>query len=271
MNVAVLITCHNRREKTLSCLESLFAQSGVGDIDLSVWLVDDGSEDGTAAAVRRLFPTVRMIAGNGDLFWCGGMRVAWAQAARERPAAYLWLNDDVRLYPGALGVLRASALAQPDAILIGSCACGRTGLLSYGGRRRLGLHPGKLGPVPPGEALRPCDTFEGNIVWVPQSVFARIGPLAPYRHAMGDIDYGYRAQAAGIGCFVAPGYLGACSANARAGTWEDETLSRRVRWRKIFGPKGLPPFDWWRFCRRHGGWRAPRFFVSPYCRILLRR
>jgi len=296
MNIAVLMTCHNRRGKTLACLESLRQQTPVPGTELTVWLVDDGSTDGTSEAVKTLVPSVQLISGSGSLFWCGGMRVAWQAAAATRPEVYLWLNDDVLLRPGALAMLHAAAQqarsegrpAQdrlpggparpevalhpaPEAIIVGSCVSTETGELSYGGKRRLGPHPGRIAAIGPGEGLTPCDTFEGNIVWIPAAVYDRVGNLAPFLHAMGDIDYGYRATRAGFRIFIAPGYLGACSTNARGGTWEDPALPRSVRWRKLTGIKGLPPQDWWRFCREHGRMRAPLYFISPYGRVLLGR
>ena len=48
MNISVLMTCHNRRELTLKCLGLLLSQIGE---DARVYLVDDGSTDGTAVAV----------------------------------------------------------------------------------------------------------------------------------------------------------------------------------------------------------------------------
>ena len=42
--IAAILTCHNRKEKTLACLHSLF--SIISTID--VFLVDDGSTDGTS-------------------------------------------------------------------------------------------------------------------------------------------------------------------------------------------------------------------------------
>ena len=42
--IAVLITCHNRKEKTLHCLQNLYKQS----ITCDVYLVDDGSIDGSS-------------------------------------------------------------------------------------------------------------------------------------------------------------------------------------------------------------------------------
>lgn len=271
MNLAVLITCHNRREKTLSCLASLYDQDDVPDIAIKVWLVDDGSSDGTAAAVADWFPEVRILKGTGSLFWCAGMRLAWSGAAAEDPDAFLWLNDDVALAPRALAALRDVARERPDSIVVGSCASPQTSLRSYGGLRRRNAHPGKFYPVQPEDHATPCDTFEGNIVWIPRSAFARIGLLHPYRHSMGDIDYGYRAARAGIPSVVAPGFLGICSNNARHGTWEDRRLPLVARVKKLLGVKGLPPRDWWRFCRAHGGLRAPLYFVGPFLRVVLGR
>lgn len=270
INVAVLMTCHNRRAQTLACLTSLFAQQEElrGQLKLTVWLVDDGSHDGTSAAVEQTFPQVRVIVGTGDLFWCGGMALAWSRAADTTADAFLWLNDDVVLLPGALATLRRIAVEHPDAVVVGSCRDPDSGKRTYGGLRRLGLHPGKIYPVEPGVSTTSCDTFEGNIVWVPESTFVRIGPLARYRHAMGDIDYGYRVSEYGIPLLLAPGFLGECKSNSRRGTWEDRSLKVGERLKKLRSVKGLPAHDWWQFCRRNGGLGAPLYFVTPILRIL---
>jgi len=52
MEIAVLITVFNRKEKTLSCLKSLFNQKLDKKITLKVFLTDDNSSDGTADAVK---------------------------------------------------------------------------------------------------------------------------------------------------------------------------------------------------------------------------
>ena len=43
--VAILMTCHNRRESTLECLRSLRDQTNTMGYELSVHLTDDGSSD----------------------------------------------------------------------------------------------------------------------------------------------------------------------------------------------------------------------------------
>src|SRR5580658_7643570 len=96
--IAVLMTSFNRREVTLKSLDSLFRQQKAEGIRFAVFLVDDGSTDGTGGAVKSLFPQVKVLQGNGALFWNGGMRVAFAAAVQESFDAYLFLNDDTTLY-----------------------------------------------------------------------------------------------------------------------------------------------------------------------------
>ena len=47
--IAVIITYHNRKSKTLQCLKQLFdvVETYTTNIDLKVFLTDDGSTDGT--------------------------------------------------------------------------------------------------------------------------------------------------------------------------------------------------------------------------------
>src|SRR5579875_4150500 len=90
-SVAVLMTCFNRREQTLRCLQHLFAQTALTQISLHVVLLDDASTDGTAEAVREAFPDVQLMRGTGQLYWNRGMRMAFAEALRRGFDFYLWL------------------------------------------------------------------------------------------------------------------------------------------------------------------------------------
>ena len=54
--IAVLMTVHNRREKTLLCLERLFANRMPEGYSMAVYLTDDGCTDGTAEAVSAQYP-----------------------------------------------------------------------------------------------------------------------------------------------------------------------------------------------------------------------
>ncbi|PHK28356.1 hypothetical protein VF13_40810, partial [Nostoc linckia z16] len=119
--IAVLITSHNRKEKTVACLHALFNCSIPTGYQINIFLVDDGSTDGTAEKVMFTFPAVRIINGNGDLYWNRGMHLAWRTALKSDTYDYfLWLNDDVTLFKTALEQLIVTSTILPDSIICGS-------------------------------------------------------------------------------------------------------------------------------------------------------
>ncbi|NOZ83279.1 MAG: glycosyltransferase, partial [Epsilonproteobacteria bacterium] len=83
MVISILLTCHNRKNKTLRCLRSLKEQVNPNEeYSCFVYLVDDGSTDGTTPAICQKFPDVNIIQGTGCLYWYGGMQLAWEHALK---------------------------------------------------------------------------------------------------------------------------------------------------------------------------------------------
>jgi GT2 family glycosyltransferase len=274
--VAVLITSFNRRESTLKTLASLFHQQNPDDIEVSVFLVNDGCTDGTGEAVRAEFPGVRILQGDGTLFWNGGMRMAFAAALQESFDAYLFLNDDTMLYENALKCLidcaETKSKASNPAIVVGSTRSPLTGEHSYGGfylrGKGLGITLKKVPPSP--SEIVECDTMNGNFVLIPRDIVEKVGNLDQrFRHQFADIDYGLRAKQAGFAVVIAPGYIADCSSNSPAGTWRDPGLSLRQRWKNLISPKGVPPREWFLFTRRHYGWRWIYYSLSPYTKTIV--
>lgn len=187
LNVAVLLTCFNRREKTLNCVHSWWPQRqfrlGQQQVSCQLFILDNGS-DGTGSAVAAAFPDaastdvaspdvaspdatspdIVVWSGHPDLYWNSGMRELWQKAIAHYDAAhfqyFLWLNDDVVLLPDALPRLLASALdlasqaQQPVGAVVGSMTGGKpdTGagiaVPTYGGRLRSSVfNPLAFGPV----------------------------------------------------------------------------------------------------------------------------
>jgi len=275
--IAVLMTCFNRRDKTLACLESLFGQCLPERYTLHVFLVDDGSTDGTAEAVLARFPEVTVIRGDGNLYWNGGMRASMGMAMAHGHDFYLWMNDDTRLYPHALDTLLSTFVNLRErhgtpAIVVGSTRDPATGKTSYGGRRRTNnwqpLHYMLLDPA--AEPI-PCDTMNGNCVLIPAAVAEVVGNLeSAFVHSMGDWDYGYRAAAAGFPLYIAPGYMGECHNDARDRDARAGLLTLRDRWRKVTGPKGLPFRAWMVYTRRYAGPFWFLYWVKPYLMAVLK-
>jgi GT2 family glycosyltransferase len=265
--VAALLTCFNRRDTTLMCLRALYGQTMLEDVELFTYLVDDGSSDGTGPAVRREFPQVMVLQGDGQRFWCGGMRLAWGEAFKGDYDHYLWLNDDTLLYPDALHrVLATAELLRgrlgTDVIVTGATRDPKSGESTYGGvAKRAGLFI-TFALVEPGSEPARCDTTHGNCVLVPRAVAHRVGNLSSsFAHQLGDFDYGLRAAALGISCWVAPGFVGTCSLHAIAGSHLDATLPLRDRLRLMRKPSGPPPIaEWMIFMKRHSGWRWPLYW-----------
>ncbi len=257
-HIAVTMTSHNRRDTTLNCLQTLFAQQELA-ATFTVYLVDDGSTDNTAKAVTDRFPNIHVLAGTGTLFWCGGMALAMREADRHQCDFLLWLNDDVALAPNALAHLLAChaeaktlAPAHP-AIIVGALTDPATGAASYAGFNRTHFwHPSRIErALPRPGQLTPCDTMNGNCVLIPRPVVTAIGLVdAGLIHRYGDIDYGYRAARAGFPLFVAPNPVGTCPPNPA------RDLSRQTipqRWSFLTAPKGVPLRPMFRFMWRHGG------------------
>ena len=273
LSIAVIVACHNRRAKTIACLTSLKHQTA--DVAIRLFLFDDGSTDGTADAVREIWPDATIASGDGSAFWAGGMRVAFDEALRAGADHYLWLNDDVVLAPDGLVRLVDTATLLRRAghaihLIGGAVTDPRSGRTSYGGIVRPSpwwpVWFDRLGPDP----VRPrrCDTLNGNVVLFPAATVTACGSIDPvYRHTLADLDYGLRVNALGGWVGLAHGHVGTCDVNHGGTRWLNPRLSLRERWRVVGTPLGLPLGPWLHFVRRHGGPVWPLFVALPYWRL----
>jgi GT2 family glycosyltransferase len=235
---------------------------------MDVFLVDDGSSDGTADAVSAIFPPVRIIRGDGTLFWGGAMRAAWLEAAKGDYDGYLWLNDDTELATDAVSRLclfqqNKCEDDRPPPIVVGTLVDPDSGGPTYGGVDRLER------VLDPGTGERACHTMNGNCVLVPSEVYELIGAIsAEFTHNLGDFDYGLRAKAAGVEIWCAPGYYGFCRENAQSEPWASRDRPLLERWKILHSTKGLPPRQWILYNRRHrrGYWVLA--LVKLYLRVL---
>lgn len=276
--IAVLITCYNRRDKTLKALDATFKQVLPKEIELVVYLVDDGSSDGTSEAVSQNYPQVKILQGDGSLFWNGGMRMAFGEALKSDLDFYIWLNDDTNLYTDAVAKLLSTYRQLSDyrttepVVVVGATCDPETKALTYSGMvRSTWWHPLKFRLAKPAEEAKLCDTMNGNCVLIPRAIAKLVGNLEPnFTHSTGDLDYGLRVKQHQGSVWLAPGYVGTCRVNSFQGdSWEDPNLSLRDRLKKAFNPKGLPPKEWKVFAQRHGGLLWPFYWSLPYVRLLL--
>ena len=274
-SLAVVLTVHNRREKTLACLGALHDSAPAG-VRMDVVLVDDGSSDGTADAVRSAYPMTRIIVGTGDLFWNQGMRLGLGRASALGADALVWLNDDTYLDPDALGRLLAAAAREPDAdfVLAATVRDPDSGAVSYGGRVRSRW----INPLHFDELLRPdseltidCEAFNGNLVLVPMTVFERVGNLADaFRHERGDIEYGMRARSMGVRVRLAPGSFGVCRYEARSPVVQAQRPFCAEMRSFATDPKRAPLAERIALFRAHAPWWFWPALPAPYLKHAVR-
>lgn len=279
IRIAVLIASYNRRDTTLRAVRSVRAAGSVAD--LQIVLFDDGSSDGTAAAVAMIDPNAVILHGDGSAFWNGGLYRAWQHSLSLSVDAFLWLNDDVVLDSDALHRLVASyqqlaATRKDERFILVGATRNSAGDVTYSGKRyRPYPFAFQLDFVPPDEReLCKIDAFNGNVVLVPRVVADEIGINDPlFRHGLGDYEYGLRASRQGIAVLLMPRTLGVCEANirGRSKAFGGRDLSLGDQWRLVNTPKGLPFRDWWHITRLYSGKWFLLHFLIPYRWLLLPR
>lgn len=257
-NFAVLLTCFNRKDTTLRCLNQLYLQNFQGKMD--VFLCDDGSNDGTYEAVKEQYPFVHIFKGTGNLFWNRGMLASWEKACETKDYdAYIWLNDDVFLYGNAIKeILECASLTNYRSIICGAF-CSEKEIFSYGGRHK------DHSPIEPNGTLQNVYWLNGNCVLVPRVVVKKIGLLDRiFQHHLGDFDYGLRAIEAGIEIFSTRKYLGVCSPNTIVSSRARKNgLTLFGRFKRLYSPMGDNPFIQFKYTLRHFGFRkAVLIFMS---------
>lgn len=273
--IAVLMTCFNRKEKTIKCLEALYKNKLLTSYSFEIYLVDDGCTDGTNQVVCEQFPDVHVIKGTGNLFWNGGMRLAWTSALECEFDYYIWLNDDSIIYSDALSRMIEAynqlfvAGKKPGAVL-GTMVEPKTKKPTYGGRNC----NSRFNPLSFGDVLKPhntsieCDFVNGNFTLIPDVSVKEIGILSEsFTHGMGDYDYGLRLKKAGLTCWVGPGIYGDCETNSEVGSVKDKSISVKERAIKMNNISQLPPVnEWMHFVRLHGGFIWPLLWLKAWIR-----
>jgi len=133
--VLAFVPCHNRRDITLAFLEHL-QQSWPNNIGLVIHVLDDGSTDGIAAAIKARWPAVFLHRLDGKQFWGGALNTIQnllndPLAIGFDPEADPWVmvaNDDLQFPQGSLD--RAVDLL-PECDLLSPAIAGGWGRVAF--------------------------------------------------------------------------------------------------------------------------------------------
>lgn len=114
--VALVIPVYNRRETTLRALRSLSRVRNDG-LEVRIFVVDDGSTDGTSEAISQEFPEVELIAGDGTLHYAGGTNAGLRAALEWSPDYIVTMNDDAVFHESFLARLVETARSNPRSVV----------------------------------------------------------------------------------------------------------------------------------------------------------
>ncbi|WP_395736458.1 glycosyltransferase family 2 protein [Prosthecobacter sp.] len=225
-NVWIILPVHNRRETTARCLAHLRT---LGVLSWAqVLVVDDGSTDGTRSMLQNDFPGVHILAGDGQLWWCGAIRLGMQTAIQQGAGCVVWLNDDTLPQSGTLEMLVSLALER--CAICGGVARTTPESFVYAGGVMHKRWPQRLTNVPgPEAAPMPLEWLHGNTVAIPAAVWRRVGlPEAHWmKQTFSDIEYTLRAHRMGIPVLLVPAAQSVAQFNDSATywSWADPRLS----------------------------------------------
>lgn len=246
--VSVVIVAHRARDLVLECLRSLREHAGMPHEAI---VVDDGSNDGTAEAVRSGYPEAQLVVKKISEGLAAGRN---SSLPLIRGRLVLMLDSDTKVLPGALETM-ASVLGRDPGI-------------------------GLVGPkliYPDGEVQPSCRRFPSPLIpLVRRWPFVRIWPESgPHRrHMMLDFDHAaerpvvYVMGAAQMWRAELPGMIGRYDEKVSSYGGEDLDWCLRV-WGAglgvVYAPQAEIVHDWQRVVHHRRGWdphalRAARDF-----------
>ena len=281
MKIAVLLTCFNRKGKTLSCLTSLYkALDGYNKyiedkISLSIYLTDDGCTDGTGDAVRNNFPdkNIKILQGTGNLFWAGGMRFAWNEALKKHNEwdFYLLLNDDTDLLDNLFEELLSTHQYCIDNFNKAGIYSGITSSksdynkMTYGGsvwRNKFLATSARLEPIGKPQL---CDETNANILLVHKSVVDKIGIFwEKYSHGKADYDYSNMARKKKIPVLLTARFCGRCDNDHKSSKEFEKSIIKMsfAERKKYFSSPIHSDKDYLEYIRRNAPFRFPMVYLG---------
>lgn len=209
--VTIAVLNYNGRELLDVVLPSVLALRGVKQARVIV--IDDGSSDGSPEYIRELWPAIEVLEIPENVGVAAALNRAVAVTGSELLAL---LNNDIELEPDWLLELTGALDAHPEA----ASASGK--LLRFDDRSTIDaagdlmLWSGAV--INRGHGMPDDGRFD-----TPQAVFAACAGAALYRRSafdvvgpfdesffayLEDIDWGIRAQLAGLSCRYVPGAVG---------------------------------------------------------------
>lgn len=217
--IDIVVVNYNTRDRTIECLDSV-ARQHIGGVRIIV--VDNGSHDGSVAAISAAHPDAVVIAAGENLGFARGVN----RGVERSDAEYvLLLNPDATVFPGSLEALVEFAQShpaygvyggrtvRPDGTLDPSSCWGAptpwsllsfaTGLSTVFKRSRL-FDPESLGRWQR-DSVREVDIVTGCLLLIRRADWVRLGGMDERFFLYGeDAEFSMRARRRGLRPVIVP-------------------------------------------------------------------
>jgi GT2 family glycosyltransferase len=272
IKIVALAVFHNRKEMTLKAVKSILDQLLPEGVSVDIVLVDDGSTDGTADAIKNRFPGVKIINGDGNLYWNQGMIYGWKNISDIGFDYLMPFNDDIILNKNAIHELLSCIMGStnPLTIVSGAMFDPIQSVTSYGGKvRNSKIFPLRFRTVKPEEGhCKIVDAINMNCILIPKNVLNKIGFLSNrFKHSCGDYEYGIRHIQNGGSLLLSSGHIGVCLLHKPLTFVEKFSLFRKLAHYR----KNYPFYERLYYFRVYGGnfwvFGLLLFYISKLIRI----
>jgi GT2 family glycosyltransferase len=188
--VSIIIVSFNTRDMTIACVRSIIEETAKHTYEILV--IDNNSQDGSAEAIEKEFPQVKLIKRLDNLGFAVANNLAAMHAMGSR---LLLLNPDTLVYDGSIDAIVSFADRTPDArlwggrtffpdgsvsasclndITIWSCLCRAIGLTMILPKSKL-FNPESIHSWDPLDKERSVDVVVGCFLLIDRSLWERLG------------------------------------------------------------------------------------------------
>jgi len=213
--IYIVIPVHNRIEKTIKCLNSIYMQN---ENDIQIVVVDDGSTDGTKVSIQNKYPEITVLNGTGSLFWTGAvvLGIEYVLKICNKEDYVLLMNNDVQVKNDTISKLVSFSNSHNRKVIVNALSVDSndhdtiiksgTKILSWALNRTKHIYHGSSLKGLLSNDVVEVDLLTGRCLLHPVEIFNKIGNYnsSLFPHYGGDDEFSARAKLSSYRLFVLP-------------------------------------------------------------------
>jgi len=221
--IYIIIPVHNRKNYTRNCLLSLRKQTYK---NFKTIVIDDGSIDKTNEMLKKEFPEIILLKGDGNLWWTASINLGIKCAIKNKADYIMTLNNDTIPKKDFLEKMMLWTEKKPNFILGALELDAKTKKLIYGGEIidwKTASYKSLLKTLKPKKrkGIHKTTHLPGRGLFIPSHIFKKIGLFDEKHlpHYAADFDFTHRAVKAGYNVY--------CNYDAKLLTYPEESGDKK--------------------------------------------